>query len=446
MDHKIFYKKLFILVLPIAVQNLMSALVSASDALMLGWLDQESLSAVSLATQVQFVQNLFLSAITIGLTLLAAQYWGKKDQEAVENVLAIALRYSIGISVLFGIAAFCFPELLMKIFTNENQLIHLGAGYLRIVSASYIFTGISQLYLCVMKNSGRVTRSTIYGTVAIVLNLFLNALLIFGLAGFERHGIKGAAIATTIARAMELGLVLWENRNREVVRIRLKYLRRPADYLCKDFWKYTAPVFANEIVWGCGFTMFSVIMGHLGSDAVAANSIANIVKNIIACVSFGISAGSGIIIGNELGKGKLELARKYGDKLCHISIVIGIISGALILLSSPLVLTVAGTLSVQAKEYLKEMMYICSYYMIGKSASSVTIGGIFCAGGDTRFGLICDAINMWLVIVPMGILSAFVFKWPVMVVYFLLNLDEITKLPAIYIHYKKYNWVKNITQ
>ena len=116
------------------------------------------------------------------------------------------------------------------------------------------------------------------------------------------------------------------------------------------------------------------------------------------------------------------------------------------MLSSPLVLTVAGTLSVQAKGYLKEMMYICSYYMIGKSASSVTIGGIFCTGGDTRFGLICDAINMWLVIVPMGVLAAFVFKRPAMVVYFLLNLDEITKLPAIYIHYKKYNWVKNITQ
>lgn len=317
---------------------------------------------------------------------------------------------------------------------------------MRIVSVSYIFTGISQLYLCVMKNSGRVTKSTVYGTVAIVLNLILNGILIFGLAGFQRYGIKGAAIATVIARTVELGLVVWENRNKEVVRIRLKCLCRPAAYLCEDFWKYTAPVFANEIVWGCGFTMFSVIMGHLGSDAVAANSIANIMKNIIACVAFGISAGSGIIIGNELGMGNLELARKYGDKLCHISIVIGVLSSILILLSSPLVLNISGTLSVQAKEYLKEMMYICSYYMIGKSVSSVTIAGIFCAGGDTRFGLVCDAINMWLVIVPMGMISAFVFKWPVMVVYFLLNLDEITKLPAIYIHYKKYNWVKNITQ
>lgn len=446
MEKKAFYKKLCMLVLPIAVQNFMSALVSASDALMLGWLNQDSLSAVSLATQVQFVLNLFLMAITIGLTILAAQYWGKHDREAVEHVLAVALRGSVGVAAVFALAALVFPYRLMRIFTNEKTLIALGADYLRIVAVSYLFTGISQVYLCVMKNSGRVMKSTVYSSVAIVLNLFFNAVLIFGLAGVPRLGIKGAALATLLARTVELLVVLLENRNPQVVRMRVRCIRRPEAFLKRDFKKYTMPVLANEIVWGCGFTMFSVIMGHLGNDAIAANSIANIVKNLIACVALGIGAGSGILVGNELGKGNLERAKEYGDRLCHASIGVGAVSGALILLGSPLILNFSGTLSPQAKAYLQMMLYVCSYYIIGKSVNSTVIAGIFCSGGDTRFGLFCDLITMWVIVVPLGAIAAFVLKWPVMAVYLILNLDEMVKLPAVYLHYKKYKWVKNLTE
>lgn len=327
---------------------------------MLGWLDQESLSAVSLATQVQFVLNLFLTAVAIGMTILAAQYWGKKDINAVENILAIALRFSTAVSVVFGLAAICFPELLMKVFTNEKQLIIFGEEYLRIVGFSYICTGISQVYLTIVKNSGRVVRSTIYSTTALILNLILNGILIFGLLGFRRYGIRGAAIATLTARLVEQILILWENCKKDVVKIRWKYLYRPETYLMTDFRRYTMPVLANEIAWGCGFTMFSVIIGHLGSDAVAANSIANIVKNLVACAALGIGAGSSIIVGNELGKGKLELAREYGNELCHISIMIGVASGMLIIILNPVILVFSGTLSLQAKSYLKIMLYICS--------------------------------------------------------------------------------------
>ena len=210
-EKKEFYRKLFALVLPLALQNLMTALVSASDALMLGMLDQSSLSSVSLATQVQFVLNLFYAALTIGTTVLAAQYWGKGDREAVERVLAIVLKSSMVISLVFFLAAFFCPHLLMRIFTNDPELIQLGIPYLRIVSWSYLFMGISQIYLCIMKNSGRTMRSTVYGSSAVVLNLLLNTLLIFGFLGFPRMEIAGAALATTIARAVELGLVLMEN-------------------------------------------------------------------------------------------------------------------------------------------------------------------------------------------------------------------------------------------
>ena len=445
-EKRIFYRKLWGLVFPIAIQNLMTALVSASDAFMLGFVSQTSLSAVSLATQIQFVHNLFMLALTIGATTLAAQYWGKGDTDSVEEILAIVLKISMAVSVVFFIAAMFFSGFLMRIFTNDIRLIQAGIPYLRIVSVSYLFMGFSQIYLCIMKNSGRTAKSTIYGSVAVVINIGFNVIFIFGLAGFPAMGIAGAALATTVSRALELLLTIYENMHRSLVCVRLKYIRNSSKKLKKDFWHYTTPVLGNELVWGCGFTMFSVIMGHLGSDAVAANSVANILKNIIACVCNGIGIGAGIIVGNELGKGEMERATEYGNRLFKLAVFAGAVSGLILLAVSPVLRIFTGSLSAQAHSYLKNMMYICTYYMIGKSVNATVIAGVFCAGGDTKFGLKCDAVTMWVILIPIGMITAFVLKLPIMVVYFIISMDEIIKLPAVYIHYKKYNWVRNLTE
>lgn len=445
-EKRIFYRKLWGLVFPIAIQNLMTALVSASDAFMLGFVSQTSLSAVSLATQIQFVHNLFMLALTIGATTLAAQYWGKGDTDSVEEILAIVLKISMAVSVVFFIAAMFFSGFLMRIFTNDIRLIQAGIPYLRIVSVSYLFMGFSQIYLCIMKNSGRTAKSTIYGSVAVVINIGFNVIFIFGLAGFPAMGIAGAALATTVSRALELLLTIYENMHRSLVCVRLKYIRNSSKKLKKDFWHYTTPVLGNELVWGCGFTMFSVIMGHLGSDAVAANSVANILKNIIACVCNGIGIGAGIIVGNELGKGEMERATEYGNRLFKLAVFACAVSGLILLAVSPVLRIFTGSLSAQAHSYLKNMMYICTYYMIGKSVNATVIAGVFCAGGDTKFGLKCDAVTMWVILIPIGMITAFVLKLPIMVVYFIISMDEIIKLPAVYRHYKKYNWVRNLTE
>lgn len=445
-EKRIFYRKLWGLVFPIAIQNLMTALVSASDAFMLGFVSQTSLSAVSLATQIQFVHNLFMLALTIGATTLAAQYWGKGDTDSVEEILAIVLKISMAVSVVFFIAAMFFSGFLMRIFTNDIRLIQAGIPYLRIVSVSYLFMGFSQIYLCIMKNSGRTAKSTIYGSVAVVINIGFNVIFIFGLAGFPAMGIAGAALATTVSRALELLLTIYENMHRSLVCVRLKYIRNSSKKLKKDFWHYTTPVLGNELVWGCGFTMFSVIMGHLGSDAVAANSVANILKNIIACVCNGIGIGAGIIVGNELGKGEMERATEYGNRLFKLAVFAGAVSGLILLAVSPVLRIFTGSLSAQAHSYLKNMMYICTYYMIGKSVNATVIAGVFCAGGDTKFELKCDAVTMWVILIPIGMITAFVLKLPIMVVYFIISMDEIIKLPAVYRHYKKYNWVRNLTE
>ena len=444
MDKREFRKKLLSLVLPITFQQFMLAVVSASDALMVGVIGQDLLSAVSLASQITFVYNLFLAAMTIGTSMFAAQYWGKGDKDAVERILGIVLRSSMSVSFVFFLGAIFLPEYLMRIFTPDPELIHYGVQYLQIVGITYLLCGISQIYLCIMKNSGLASMSMIISSTAVFLNIVLNAVLIYGLFGAPRMEAAGAAAATAIARAAELLWVFWELRKTGRVKIRFLYIRKPDQGLKKDFWHYTLPVLGNELVWGGGFTMYSVIMGHLGTDAVAANSIANIVKNLIASLAGGIGNGGSIMVGNELGAGRLEMAKAYGKKLCHIAVVSGILSGIFLLLISPLVLQVTD-LSPKAEGYLKWMLVMCAVYMVGKYVNGTTIGGIFCAGGDSRFGFLCDAVTLWCFTVPVGLLAAFVLKWPVLAVYFIVNSDEIVKLPAVYFHYGKYKWLKDLT-
>lgn len=444
MDRREFRRKLTSLILPITFQQFMLAVVSASDALMVGAIGQDLLSAVSLASQITFVYNLFLMAMTIGTSMFAAQYWGKGDKDAVERILGIVLRSSMSVSFVFFFAATFFPGLLMRIFTTDPQLIHYGVQYLQIVGLTYLLCGISQVYLCIMKNSGLASMSMLISSAVALLNIILNAVLIYGLFGAPRMEAGGAAAATAIARGVELLWVLAELTKKGRIKIRFAYIRRPDQGLRKDFWHYTLLVLGNELVWGGGFTMYSVIMGHLGTDAVAANSIANIAKNLIASLAGGIGNGGSIMVGNELGAGRLETAKAYGRKLCHIAVVSGILSGIFLLLLSPLVLEITD-LSPQAEEYLRWMMAMCAVYMVGKYVNGTTIAGIFCAGGDSRFGFLCDAVTLWCFTVPVGLLAAFVFKWPVLAVYFIVNSDEIVKLPAVYRHYRKYKWLKDLT-
>lgn len=440
-----FYKSLIAMVLPIALQNFMSAAVSASDAVMLGFIEQDALSAVSLASQINFIYNLFIMIFTISTTMLAAQYWGKGDRSTVEKILGFSLKLSCAVSLIFTLCTLFIPDLLMRIFTGETTLIGMGAGYLRTVSPSFLLMGFSQVYLCIMKNSGRTTKSTIIGSSAMILNVVFNGALIYGIGPIPAMGITGAAAATVAARFIEAVWTLIESSREGRIKIRMEFLLRTDKFLRSDYIKNAVPVLCNYLVWGCGFTMYSVIMGHLGSDAVAANSIANIMKNLIICVCSGLGSAGGILVGNELGRGNLDAARQNGGRVVRLSLICGVLSGAALLALAPLITSLAD-LTDTARTYLQGMLLMCSYYVIGKSVNATTIGGIFCAGGDAKFGFTCDSVVMWLIMVPAGLLSAFALNLPVLAVYFILSLDEIIKIPVMATHYRKYKWVKNLTR
>ena len=445
MDRSL-YKKLFGIVTPIAFQYLMASLVSASDAFMLGFLDQDSLAASSLAAQIAFVFSLFYGSFTFGLTVLAAQYWGKGDKHTTEEVLAITMRYTVIVGAVFTLSAAAFPQQIMHIFTSDPVLIEEGGRYLRIVSLSYLLTGFTQAYFGIMKVCDKAKLSSLIGSLSVVLNIILNACFIFGLSVFPKMGIAGAALATVLARTFETIFVFIAIAGKKCPPLRFRFmLRCDNKELHRDYWKYTVPILINHIGWGGGVTMYSVIMGHLGSDATAANSIASIIRSIIASLCWGIATGVGIIIGGMLGRNELDKAKKAGGSFVRFSIFIGAASGLVILALTPVVLHFIK-LQLMAQKYLKYMMFLASYYIIGNSLNSTVISGIFPAGGDTRFGMVCDVITLWCVVVPLGLIGAFVLKLPVIAVAFILTLDEFVKIPAVYRHYMKYKWVKNITK
>ena len=442
-NNKAFMSGLISLIIPMTLQNFMFALVPVSDTIMLVALDQDSMSAVSLAAQMAFIMTLFVSALASGLCIFAAQYWGKGDLDAIGRTFGYVMRITVPVVVALWAMAFFFPEGVMRIFSSDDSIVAHGVVYLRIAAFSYIFSGVAQLYSGVLKNIGYIRSCTVISISMVFLNILFNGIFIYGLLGLPRMAEAGAALATTLSSllAMVAYIVVFVRNHK--VRLTWHDITTVESGFRGDFSKYCGPSLANSLLWGFGFAMITVIMGHLGPDATAANAIVAVVKDMLSCFCFALASGGSIIVGNELGAGRLDRAREYGGRLVKLTIVSGIIAGVIIALSTPIVVNVVD-LSPVASKYLTAMMIMCVYYMVGRSINSTVISGIFTAGGDTKFGFICDTITMWAFIVPVGALAAFVLKLPVIAVYFILNLDEIIKLPAVYLHYKKYKWVKNL--
>ncbi len=441
-----FHRALIALVIPIAVQNLISAAVVSADVLMLGLISQTAMSAVSLAGQVSFVLTLFYMGLATGAGVLTAQYWGKKDVGTIQKVFNIATMFSFCISLVFFVLCLSFPAMLMRLFTNDAALIGYGARYLRWVSVSYLVMGLSQMYLSVAKSTENARLSAWITSTCLVLNIMLNALCIFVLfPDNPERAIMGVALSTVIARFVELVWCMAHSARGGHVRFRLPgkgYLERS---LLGDYLKYTSPVQANYIVWGGALAAVSAIIGHVSADMVAANSIAGVVKNLATVLCGGIASGGSVLVGKYLGNNDKAMARKAGDRMILYSLIFGALAGLTILLLKPLVFQMVN-LSDTAQVYLNGMLYVCAYYCIGKSMNSTVIGGIFCAGGDAKFGFICDTVVMWGIILPLGYLCAFVWQLPPVLLYAVLSMDEFVKLPAAVVRYRKYRWLTNITR
>ena len=441
-----FYGQIIRLVIPVVIQNLLSAAVSSADVVMLNYVSQDAISAVSLASQYANVLFMIYYGLGTGATMLCAQYYGKKDYMAIRAVEGIALRFSLIVSAVFAALALCVPEQMMRLFTNEQRLIELGADYLRYMSVAYLCWSVIEVYLSVLRSMERVTICMVLNMVAFGLNVLLNAVFIFGLFGAPKMGVSGVALATAISRVMELlGCILVSICSKEV-KLDLRYLFIRNKPLFGDFVKLSLPALGNDVVWGVGFSMYSVILGHLGSDAVAANSLVTVVRQFGTVLCYGMASAGGILLGKLIGERQPEeLIRRDASLLIRLTIACGVLGGLLVLAETPFVLRYA-TLSETAMGYLKTMLLINTYYITGTALNTTMICGIFRSGGDSKFGFYCDLIDMWAYAVPLGFFSAFVLRLPVRWVYFLLMTDEFVKWPFVIRHYKKGQWLRNITR
>lgn len=442
---KDFFNKLFHIALPVAFQSLMLASVAAADALMLGHIEQNAMSAVSLATQIQFVQNMFIFSITMAESILGAQYWGKQDRIALNKLFHISLKLSVGISVLFFIGCLIFPQYLMMIFTNEKVLIDIGAKYLKIAGWSYLITGISQCYLTMMKVSDHPGRTATISSCTVLINIIMNAVFIFGLFGIPKMEAEGAAVATLISRIVEVVWVVGISYKKNYIHPQIKYTFVYDRLLFGDFLKCLWPLLGAGLFWGIGFTSYSAFMGHLGTDATAANSVTAVVRELLCCFCNGISTAAGIMIGNELGAGNLDKGKLYGQRLLIISFWCGAIITVLMLALTPVVSHFIK-LTDAANKYLVQMMLVTSVYMFGRCVNGIVINGIFDCGGDTMFDVYSLAACMWGLAIPLAFLGTFIFHWPVIIVYACTCIDEVGKIPWMLIHFKKYKWVKDLTR
>ncbi len=440
-----FYKELFSLAIPIGLQNLLTALIGATDALMLGRLAQDAVSAVSLANQISFIMNLFIGAVVGGGGALIAQYWGKNDRTMAKNLFCMILKWAIGISFVFFLGAMLIPKQLMEIYTTDTALIEIGSSYLRAVGLSYLFSGITNCYYLKMKIEGRASKSVMISIVTLISDVVIDTFLIYGLAGVPKMGANGSAYSTVFVELVGLVWCICESHRGDSIRPDLQGIKWSSSVITKDFMKLSLPMLGSFLAWGLGFSLHSLIMGHLGTDATAAASITSVVQEIVTCMCKGISSGASIIIGKLLGNSHLEKAKIYGRKLCHISFLVGGIHLVLLCIIGPL-LVYFFVLTETAKAYLVMMLIFTAIYLFVYSINTIVLCGIFPAGGDSKFDAIACIFSSWCFSLPLAFIGTFVFDWPVMVVYILMCSDELIKVFMLYPRYKKYLWVNNLTR
>ena len=442
-----FHRQMYKLLIPLVIQNLLNAAVSSCDVVMLNYVGQSSISAVSLAANYASIISMVYYGLGTGATLLCAQYYGKRDFQAIQVVEGIALRYSLMLTSMVSVLAFTAPQAMMRLFTEDAELIAIGGEYIRVMGITYLCWGILEIYMAVLRSIGRVTVCMVLNVMTFVLNILLNAVFIFGLLGAPRLGARGVAIATAASRVAELIGCFVVSAFSQDVKLKLSYMFRRNKLLTGDFIRLALPALGNDLSWGLAFSMYSVILGHLGNDAVAANSMVVVVRNLSSTFCFAVASAGGILLGNVMGEGKLEKAREYASQVMKMTVLSGLAGAVILIACMPLVLRFAATsLSQTAMGYLKVMLWINTYYIMGGAVNTSLIAGVFRAGGDTRFGLICDTIDMWCYAVPLGFFAAFVLKLPVLWVYFLVCTDEFVKWPWVIAHYRSGKWAKNITR
>ena len=441
-----FYKDIWKLALPITIQCLLQSSFSIIDQIMVGSLGSVSIAGIGIGGKFSSLFIVTVTAVSTAAGILISQYYGNKDEKGVNESFVSSLLFSVIIAVLFTIPSMIFSQSVMKMYSKDAATISASASYLRIVSYGFIpltFTLIMETFL----RCADYAKYPMYSSVlAVILNTVLNYVLIFGKLGFSSMGLEGAAIATNISRIFEfimiLCLFIYVKRKENIyvsLRIHIK-----ADFI-KKVLVVLVPILFCEFLWSLGENIYSMIYGRIGTDACAAMTLTSSIQSLTIGAFNGVSAAAGIMVGRQLGAEDFDGSYHTSKVFVYLGIIGSVIIGILVTLIAPLYVKLFAV-SEDVRKTTCYILYAFSIILFVKVTNMILEGSVLRSGGNTKINLIIDFIGTWIFGIPLGLVSAFVFKLPIYYVYFILSLEEAIRMVISIIVFRKRIWMKNITK
>ena len=444
-----FYKSILTLTLPIACQNLITFVVSLADSVMIGRIAENSekhIVGVSFANQLFFIFMILIFGLGSGANIMLSQYWGKKDTASIRKIIAVMYRVAIVFAIPFMLIAACMPEWFMSIFSDDPEVIRYGIEYLQVIFISYIFFTITSVTISALRSVEIVNISiVVYGT-SLLTNVFFNWVLIYGNLGMPALGIRGAAIATTIARLVEFIIVLcfiafFEKK----IQFRLKHLLKWDHTLFKDYAKIGTPVLFNELIWVMSSSVLVWIISEMGTEVSTANNITNTAWQFVSVFFMGAGHASSVIIGRTIGSGQYEKTKEYAYTLIFLAFILGIIGGLLMFVLRPYIISIYN-ISDYTYNLTMQVMAVSSLIIVFQALAFMLLVGILRGGGDTKFVLIADLVFLCLIAIPLGYIAAIVLKCPIPIAFLALKSDELLKVAFALFRVRGNKWIRNVTR
>ncbi|SCI71630.1 Multidrug-efflux transporter [uncultured Clostridium sp.] len=441
-----FYKSIFSISLPIATQNLITFAISMVDTIMLGRLGEISLSASAIGNNIFFILAVIIFGVGSASSVMGAQYFGKKDIKSIHKIMAIMYRICLLLAIFFTFISFFFSKQLISIFTDDKLVIVEGTTYLRIISLGYILYALTSCTITILRSVKTIKISLLVYSVALVVNIFLNWVLIFGNLGFPALGVAGAAIATVLSRCSEILVILiFMSKFESKIKFKFKHLKLLDKVMFKDFIKVSTPIILNEFFWAIGSSMICIIVARMGTNVVAANSINNVVNQFATLFIHGLSSASSVIIGNTVGEGDKQKVMEYANTICVLSIFMGILAGLTIYFLRPIAVNLYN-ISDDTKAIACEIMIATSIVSIFRALSANILMGILRGGGDNRFVFWLEMSFLWFIAIPLGFIAAFVLKLPIVLVFLIIRSDEILKSFIGAFRVIRGKWIHDVTR
>ncbi|MFU1795492.1 MATE family efflux transporter [Paenibacillus azoreducens] len=437
-----FYKTFFRLTLMIALQNIITLGVNLSDNLLLGGYSESALSGVALANQLQFILQMLVMGAAEGLVILSSRSWGAKNMEAVKKAAGIGMRIALLVSVVMWIVVLLLPEGCMSLFTNEERVIQEGAQYLRIICFSYVFFAVTNMLLASLRSVEIVRIGFIVSLSTLIINVCLNYVLIYGHFGFPRMGVSGSATATLAARIIETCIVIvFIKRFDRRLKLKLKDFYRVDKELFRQYLRIGSPILLANALWACAMATQSAILGHMGEAAIAANSVATTVFQLVTVITYASASATAIMIGKTIGEGHVSKIKTYSKTMQLLYLLIGLGTGLVLFVTKDYV-TGLYAISDESKTLAVHFMTVLSITVVGTAYQMPALTGIVRSGGDTKFVLYNDFIFMWLVVLPASALCAFVFNFSPLITFICLKCDQILKCFVAIVKVNRFKWIR----